>query len=71
MGKFRQYLTELSARDTSVFSFLDENFSKSQWIFTKHGMCNDIVEVCFGIAKGQIASIFDRVICPQYIRILL
>ena len=28
-------------------------------------MCIDIVEICFGIANGQILSIFDRVICPQ------
>ena len=70
-GQFRQFLTELSARDMSVFSFLDDNLSKYQWIFTKLGMCIDIVDICFGIANGQILSIFDRVICPQYIRILL
>ena len=28
MGKFRQFLTELSARDTPIFSFPDNNFSK-------------------------------------------
>ena len=28
MGKFRQFLTELSARDTPIFSFLDYNISK-------------------------------------------
>ena len=28
-------------------------------------MCIDIVEVWFGIANGQISSIFDRVICPH------
>ena len=33
--------------------------SKYQWIFTKLGMCIDIVEIWFGIAKGQISSIFD------------
>ena len=38
-GKFRQYLTELSARHTSIFSFLDDNSSKHQLIFTKLGMC--------------------------------
>ena len=54
MGKFPQFLIELSACDTSVFSFLDKNFSKSQWIFTKLGMCIDIVAICFGIANGQI-----------------
>ena len=28
MCKFRQFFTELSARDTSIFSFLDDNLSK-------------------------------------------
>ena len=28
MGKFRQFLTELSARDVPIFSFPDDNFSK-------------------------------------------
>ena len=71
MGKFRQFLTELhlSAWDMSVFSFPDYNVSKYQWIFTKLGVCIDIVETCFGIANGQISSIFDRVICQQYVRI--
>ena len=42
----------------SVFSFLDDNFSKIQWIFIKLGVCIDIVETWFGIADGQISSIF-------------
>ena len=50
-----------------IFSFLDNNLSKYQWIFTKLGVCIDIVEIWFGIANGQISSIFDRVICPQQI----
>ena len=37
-------------------SFQDDNFSKHQWIFTKLGMCIDIVEIWFGIANGQISS---------------
>ena len=53
MGKFRQFLTELSARDTPIFLFPDDNLSKHQWIFTKLGMCIDIVEVWFGIGNGQ------------------
>ena len=28
MGKFRQIFTQLSARDTSIFSFLDDNLNK-------------------------------------------
>ena len=42
-----------------AFSFLVDNVSKCQQIFTKLGMCIDIVETCFGIANGQIMSTFD------------
>ena len=43
MGKVRQFLTELSACNRSVFSFQDNNFTL--WIFTKLYMCIDIVEI--------------------------
>ena len=69
MGKFCQILTELSANDTSVFSFPDDNFSKYQWIFTKLGMCIDVVETWYGIADGQIPLIFVSVICTRHVRI--
>ena len=59
MGKFHQILMELSARDTPIFSFLDDNLSKHQWIFTKLGMCIDIVEIWFEIANEQISSNSD------------
>ena len=65
MGKFCQ-MTELSARNMPIFSFPDDNLSKRQWIFTKLGMCIDIVEIWIGIANGQISSNFDRVICPRH-----
>ena len=44
MGKFNQYLTDLSARHISVFLFLEDNFStgKFQRIFTKLSMCIDM-----------------------------
>ena len=71
MGKFRQFLTELSARYTPIFSFPDDNLSKHPWIFTKLGMCIDIVEIWFGIANGQISSIFDGVICPRHAHIFV
>ena len=45
MGKFRQIFTELSARDTPIFSFPNDNLSKHQWIFTKLGICIDILEI--------------------------
>ena len=54
MGKFRQFLKELSACNKSGFLFPDDNLSKHQRIFTKLAMCIDIVEICFGNANGQI-----------------
>ena len=66
MGKFCQFFKDLSACNTSVFSFLDNNLSKKKWIFTKHGMCIDTVEIWFGIAYGQILSVFDIVISPPH-----
>ena len=51
------------------FSFPDDNLSKYQWIFTKLGMCIDIVEIWFGIPNGQISSNFYRVICPRHAHI--
>ena len=54
MGKFCPFLTELSARDRSDFSFPGDNLSNCQWIFTKLGMCIDIVDIWFGIANGHI-----------------
>ena len=66
MGKFRRILTELSARDTPIFSFPDDNLRKNQGILTKLGTCIDMKEVRFGIANGQISSMFDRVICSRH-----
>ena len=40
-------------------SFPHDNLSKHQWIFTKLGMCIDIVEIWFGTANGQFSSNFD------------
>ena len=58
MGIFRQFLTELSVRDTSVFSFPDDNFSKYQWIFTILAVCTNIMKIWLGIADGLISSNF-------------
>ena len=65
-SNFNGVLTELSARETPEFSFPDNNLSKFQGILTKLGTCIDIKEIWFGIANGQILSIFDRVICPRH-----
>ena len=48
-------------------SFPDDNLSKHQWIFTKLGMCIDIVEIWFRIANGQISSNFEGVISHTHI----
>ena len=48
MGKFRQIVTELSARDTLIFSF--------QGILTKLGTCLDMKLIWIRIANGQISS---------------
>ena len=61
----------LSVCPSVHFSFPDDNLSKHQWIFTKLGMCIDIVEIWFGIANGQISSIFDGVICPRHAHIFV
>ena len=46
-GQISLFFTELSARDTPIFSFPDDNLSKHHWIFTKLGMCIDIVKIGF------------------------
>ena len=43
----------------SIFSFLGDDFNKIQWIFTKLGVCIDIMEIWFGVVNRQISSIFD------------
>ena len=44
----------------------DDNLCKHQWIFTKLGMCIDIVEIWFGIAHERISSNVDGVIFPRH-----
>ena len=58
-------------RPSICFLFPDDNLSKHQWIFTKLGMCIDIVEIWYEIANGQISSIFDGVICPRHAHIFV
>ena len=43
----------------SVYMFLEYNMSKYQWIFTKLSICIDTVKIWFGIANGQISSVFE------------
>ena len=71
MGKFRQIITELSARDTPIFLFPDDNLSKLQGILIKLAIYIDIKEIWFGIANGQISSEFYGVICPRHAHIFV
>ena len=51
----------LSARPSVVrFSFLDDTWSKHQWIFTKLGMCIDTVEIWFELLMAKIRQIFTE-----------
>ena len=67
----RESVHQSVVRPSVRFSFADDNLSKHQWIFTKFGMCIDMVEIWFGIANGQISSIFDGVICPRHAHIFV
>ena len=66
LGKFHQILMELSAQDMFIFLFPGDNLCKCQGSLIKLGTCIDIKEIWFGIANGQISSMFDRVICPRH-----
>ena len=46
---------------TICLYFLDNNLGKYECIFTKLGMCIDILEIWFGIANEQISSILTEV----------
>ena len=58
-------------RPSVYISFPGDYFCKHQWILTKLGMCIDIGEILFGIANGQISSIFDGIICPRHAHIFV
>ena len=71
MGKFRQFFTELSAQETPIFLFPDDDLSNYQGNLTKLAICIDIKKICFGIANGQISSNFYGVICPRHSHIFV
>ena len=54
----RPSVSRTSIRPSVHFSFPDDNLSKHQWIFTKLGLCIEIVDIWFGIANGQFRQIF-------------
>ena len=63
---------ELSACNMSIFRFLDNYLSKSQWIFTKLDMYIDIVESGLGLLMGKFhlflteLSLHNRIMAAVY-----
>ena len=51
MSCVRPSISRTSIRLSVRISFLDDNLSKHEWIFTKLGMCIELVEIWFGIAN--------------------
>ena len=49
-------------RPSVHFSFPDDKLSKHQWIFTKLGLCIDIVEISpgLGLLMGKFRQIFTE-----------
>ena len=47
-------------RPSVRLSFPDDNLSKHQWIFTKLGMCIDIVEIWLGLLMGKFRQFFTE-----------
>ena len=47
-------------RPSVRISFPDDNLSKHQWIFTKLGMCIDIVEICLGLPMSKFREILTE-----------
>ena len=52
MCKFCQFLTVICRRHICIL-FLQDNLHKYQWIFTKLGICIDIVKIWSLVANGQ------------------
>ena len=73
MAKYRLFWTELSARNTSVFYFQNNNLSKSQWIFTKFDICVYIVRSALGLLIGKFRQFLtelsarDMIIAGYYL----
>ena len=69
----RPFICQSYIHPSVRISFPDNNLSKHQWIFTKLGLCIDIVngQIWFGIVNGQILSNFDKVICREHTHIFV
>ena len=64
MGKFRQILAELSAQDTPIFSFPDDNLSISQCLSPNLVCALILWNSGLGLLMGKFYQFFT-VICPR------
>ena len=60
MGKFRQFLTELSARDTPIFSFPDENLVNNKGFSSNLLYALTLRRSGFGLLMGKFRQIFTE-----------
>ena len=65
-GQVSSNFDGVTARDTPIFSFPDDNLSKCRGILTKLGTCIDMKKIWFGIANGQNLPMFARAICLRH-----
>ena len=52
------------------FSFPDDNLSKHQWIFTKSGVCIDIMGIWYELLKGEFHQILTE-LSAQFFFVIL
>ena len=55
----------------SVYLFQDNNVSKYQWIFTKLGMCIDIMEIWFWLQIGKLRQLLTELTAHHMIMVVL
>ena len=67
MGKFHQFLTELSACNMSIFSFLDDNLRVNFNGFSPNMAWAFILQPGLELLMSQFCQFFGRVTCPQHI----
>ena len=66
MGKFCQFFKDLSACNTSVFSFLDNNLSKKKNGFSPNMVCTSILwRYGLGLYMGKFC-LFLTVLSPHH-----
>ena len=71
MGKFRQFLTELSARDTPIFSFIDTTLVNNKGFSPNLLYAFTLRRSGLRLLNRHISSNFYGVICPRHAHIFV